>query len=174
MPLCYPRQALSKDQGVLQQPSSKNPRGFFLSKYSPVPSPAVTSHGREKLLSFFAKAAALHFERRKCLCGWTFYNPMTDCSPTAASQHLQHIPPAPAWWSRDGSSSSGRHRARPRSAFCRVGSLAAGNKLTFKRVCLDNRKCKNSTWQVIPFRAALQAWQTTNWHSSSEQQIHTT
>lgn len=124
----------------------------------------------EKPLSFFffffAKAPALHFERRKYLCGWVLNIPMTDCSLTAASQHL--------CGSRHWEHPSGRHGAGLVLALWRVGSLAARNKLTFKWVCLDNRKCKSSSWQVIPFKAALQAWQAPNWHRSSEQQIHTT
>lgn len=113
-------------------PGPKTQEAFSFPNIALCPLQLSPPTGGKSCCPFFAKATALHFGRRKCLRGWTFYIPMTDCSPTAASQPPQHVPPAPAQRSRDGSSPSSRHGAWTCSALCRVGSLAVGNKLTFK------------------------------------------
>lgn len=125
-------------------------------------------------LFFFAKATALHFERRKCLCGWMFYVPVTDCSLAAASHRPRRAAAAQPGGAGTGAAPPAGTRLGRARRLAESGPWQLGSKLTFMWVCLDNRKCKNSTWQVIPFKAALRAWQTSNWHRSSEQQIHTT
>jgi len=135
MPFCHPLAGSLQGPRCFAVAQLQKPKRLLpFSIYPRAPSSCHLPQEREAAVLFFAKAAALHFGKRKCLCGWMFYIPMTDCSPTADSQCPQRVPPAPAPRSRDGRHAlpSGRHGAQPRLAFCRGGSLVAGNKLTFK------------------------------------------
>lgn len=147
-------------QGAVR--SSKNPRGFF--SFQTLPCALSSCHlpwDRKAAVPFLAKATALDaLKEGNAFVAWGFLSQWQIFAPWVQQTSIPDTWLQPQGWEQPLQDVQG-------SASCRNVSQAAGNKWTFKPVCLDNRKSKNSAWQVIPLRAALRGWQVSKWHSSS-------